>query len=219
MAAETFHLPTATLSDRVRDTVEALNVISERTGERLRIFPLRLRRNVATRAARQGFGTLVIAELLDHSDDQNAHIYTANVPEHVDAINAAVAMQLAPIAQAFAGTLVTTEAEAIRGNDPSSRVRCDSGSAVGTCGSYSFCHACAPIACYTCRSFQPWLDAPHQELLDALIHERQRVLMVTHDESIARINDRTILAVAEVIRKCAERSGVIACDAEANHDG
>ena len=205
MSTEAFHLPTAALSNRVRETVDALNVISERTGKPLRVFPLRLRRNIATRAARQGFGTLVIAELLDHSDDQNAHIYTANVPEHVDAINAAVAAQLAPVAQAFAGTLVNGEAEAVRGDDPSSRVRCDTGAPVGTCGSYSFCHACAPIACYTCKSFQPWLDAPHQGLLDALTYERQRVLEVTRDESIARINDRTILAVAEVIRRCAER--------------
>lgn len=205
LPTENFHLPTHAISRRVEAVVRRLDVRSERTGERLRVFPIRLRRNLATRAARQGYGSVIIAELLDHTDDQNARVYTENVPEHVDAINEAVARQLAPIAQAFSGVLVDRESLAIRGQDPTSRVRTGGGSGVGTCGMYGFCGALAPIACYTCRSFQPWLDAPHQEVMDGLLHERERIFELTRDDSMAAINDRTILAVAEVVRRCEER--------------
>lgn len=205
LPTEEFHLITAAISYRLEAIIENLDVASERTGERLRVFPLRLRRNIATRAARQGYGSVIIAELLDHTDDQNARVYTENVPEHVDAINEAVARQLAPIAQAFSGVLVDHESLAIRGQDPTSRVRTDSGSGVGTCGMYGFCGALAPIACYTCKSFQPWLDGPHQEVLDGLLEERDRIRQLTRDEAMAAINDRTVVAVAEVIHRCEER--------------
>ena len=198
------HCTAGDLSIRLNKVVSTLNISSERTGLKLRIFPTRLRRTLATRAAREGFGELVIAELLDHTDTQNARVYTENVPEHVDAINEAVARQLAPLAQAFAGVLVDREKDARRGDDLSSRVRCEKGN-VGTCGHYGFCGALAPIACYTCRNFQPWLEGPHEEVLADLILERERVLQVTKDKTMAAINDRTILAVTQVIQNCEER--------------
>lgn len=184
--------------------VSNLKIPSERTGKSLRIFPTRLRRTLATRAGREGFGELIIAELLDHTDTQNARVYTENVPEHVDAINKAVAQQLAPLAQAFAGIVVTKEQDAKRGNDLSSRVKCESGN-LGTCGHHGFCGALAPIACYTCRNFQPWLDGPHEEVLNSLIADRERVLQITKDQVMASVNDRTILAVTQVIQICAKR--------------
>jgi integrase len=198
------HHITIDLRKRLDDVVLGLKIPSERTGEHLRVFPTRLRRTLATRAAREGFGELVIAELLDHTDTQNARVYTENVPEHVDAINKAVAKQLAPLAQAFAGVLVDKESDAVRGDDLSSRVRCENGN-VGTCGHHGFCGALAPIACYTCRNFQPWVDGPHEEILDSLIADRDRILEMTQDKTMAAINDRTILAVTQVIQKCEVR--------------
>ncbi len=206
---ETFHLKTAAISYRVERVTDSMNIPSERTGGNIRVFPTRLRRTIATRAAREGYGPLIIAELLDHGDDQNARVYTENVPENVDAINAAIAHQLAPLAQAFAGVLVDIEAAAIRGGDSTSRVRTNSGTGAGTCGHYGFCGACAPIACYTCRHFQPWLDGAHQEVLDTLLSERERLLTITQDHAMASINDRTIFAVAEVIHLCDARRAEI----------
>lgn len=203
--SEALHFKTESLSYRLRRIVAALDVLSERTGARLEVFPTRLRRTVATRAAREGYGSLVIAELLDHTDDQNARVYTENVPEHVDAINKAVARQLAPLAQAFAGVLVDHEPDAVRGEDAKSRVRTSSGEGAGTCGHYGFCGAYAPVACYTCRHFQPWLDGGHEEVLEELLAERNRVMEVTKDEAMASINDRTIFAVTEVIQQCEAR--------------
>jgi integrase len=189
---------------RVDAIVSGLEIPSERIGKRLRVFPTRLRRTIATRAAREGFGELIIAELLDHTDTQNARIYTENVPEHVDAINEAVARQLAPLAQAFAGVVIEKESDAVRGNDPTSRVRSENGN-VGICGHYGFCGALAPIACYTCRNFQPWVDGPHKEVLNSLIAERERILEITQDKMMAAINDRTILAVTQVVQICERR--------------
>jgi hypothetical protein len=160
---------------------------------------------MATRAAREGYGALIIAELLDHSDTQNAVVYTENVPEHVYALNEAVGSQLAPLARVFQGQIVDSERDAIRGDDLASRVRSPDGKAVGNCGQNGFCGGFGPIACYTCRDFQAWLDAPHEEVLQWLIDDKERKLAIIKDETIATINDRTIYAVGEVIRRCEQR--------------
>jgi integrase len=204
LRSQEFHHVTDGLRIKLDKVVSSLEIHSERTGERLRVFPTRLRRTLATRAAREGYGELIIAELLDHTDTQNVRVYTENVPEHVDAINEAMARQLAPFAQAFVGMLVERESDAVRGNDLSSRVRVEH-SSVGTCGHHGFCGANGPVACYTCRQFQPWMDAPHQEVLAALISERARIIEITRDPAMAAINDRTILAVTEVIQACEAR--------------
>jgi len=198
------HHTTDDLRARMDTIISSLEIPSERTGKHLRVFPTRLRRTLATRAAREGFGELIIAELLDHTDTQNARIYTENVPEHVDAINEAMARQLAPLAQAFAGVVIAKESDAIRGSDPASRVRCESGN-VGICGHHGFCGALSPIACYTCRNFQPWIDGPHEVVLSSLIADRDRILEITKDKVIASVNDRTILAVTQVIQLCEQR--------------
>lgn len=209
LSSENSHITTNAISRKVVNLISELDVQSERTSNgKLHVFPMRLRRTLATRAAREGFGELVIAELLDHSDTQNARVYTENVPEHVDAINKAMAHQLAPLAQAFAGVLVDAEKDAVRGNDLSSRVRSEQGN-VGTCGHHGFCGALAPIACYTCRNFQPWLDGPHEEVLDKLLADREKILAITNDKTMAAVNDRTIFAVTQVIQQCEKRQAEI----------
>ena len=200
-----FHRTGASISDALTKIVESLGVISVRTGEAINITPYRFRRTTGTRAAVEGHGELIIAELLDHTDTQNVGVYVQAVPEIVERIDRAMAFHLAPLAQAFAGTIVSSEADAIRGGDPSSRV-CDprfdpSMKPMGSCGSHGFCGAMAPVACYNCRSFQPWLDGPHEAVLDYLIAEREH-LLAGADIRIASINDRTILAVAEVVARC-----------------
>jgi integrase len=202
---EEFHVRTGTLSSHLESTVASLSVPSERTGGSIRIFPTRLRRTLGSRAAREGYGKLIIAELLDHTDDQSVYIYTENVPEHIDAINEAMARQLAPLAQAFAGVLVDHEHDAIRGGDQTSRVRTEIGHGAGTCGHFGFCGAYQPIACYTCVFFQAWLDGAHEEVLQSLLIERDRIRKITSDPTMASINDRTIYAVTLVIQRCEAR--------------
>jgi integrase len=199
-----YHQAGATLGKSMAAALEALSAQSERTGDALNIAPVRFRRTFGTRAAQQGHGELVIAELLDHSDTQNVGVYVASVPEISARIDKAIAMHLAPLAQAFQGVLIETEQQATRGSDPSSRVvdlRIDKKAPMGSCGQFSFCGFNAPVACYTCKSFQPWLDGPHDAVLDKLLERRERLLN-TSGPTIVSINDRTILAIAEVIQLC-----------------
>lgn len=201
-----YHDTAEGLSQRISTALNQLEVPSERTGGSLKITPVRFRRTVGTRAAQEGHGELVIAELLDHSDTQHVGVYVASLPEIAERIDRAVAMQLAPLAQAFAGVLIENESQATRAGDPTSRIidlRTDQKKPMGSCGQHSFCGFNAPIACYTCKNFEPWLDGPHEVLLERLLAERDR-LMVTTDKRIAATNDRTILAVAEVVQLCQE---------------
>ncbi len=119
-------------------------------------------------------------------------------------------MKLAPLAQAFAGTLIRDEKEATRGDDPRSRIidlRIDrSGAPMGSCGQYSFCGFSMPIACYECKLFEPWLDGPHEAVLDHLLAEHERIAKITAP-TIASLNIRSMLAVAEVIRRVNEQKG------------
>lgn len=200
-----YHLTAAHMGVRLIGTLKKLDVYSERTGDLIHITPTRFRRTLGTRAAREGHGELIIAELLDHSDTQNVGVYVQSTPEIVERIDKAVAMALAPMAQAFAGVIIAGESVAIRGNDPTSiifDVRIESScKPMGNCGSHGFCGFAAPIACYTCHSFQAWVDGPHEAVLEHLLADRERKL-ATADNRIAKVNDRTILAVAEVIRQC-----------------
>ena len=196
------------LAKEVKELFYKIIVISERTGKAMHINIRRFRYTLGTRAAMEGHGELIIADLLDHSDTQHVGVYVEATPEIIERIDKAVAMQLAPMAQAFMGKIILNESKAKRSNDPSSRIRIHNGDPgmgfVGNCGKYGFCNAFAPIACYTCRNFQAWLDGPHTEILESLISERERLLKETDDERIAFANDRTIMAVAEVVRRCAE---------------
>lgn len=199
--SDRLHISSLSIYTKVKESAELLNIVSERTGVALHLSPNRFRYTLGTNLAREGKGEYVIAEALDHSDTQNAGVYVRNIPDIVKRIDKAVAMQLAPIAQAFRGVLVTSESNALRGNDPSSRI--SNGRAnVGSCGSYGFCGALAPIACYTCAHFQPWVNGPHEEVLIRLIEDRDRVAEQTGDLKIASTNDRLILAVSDVICRC-----------------
>jgi integrase len=204
-ATQLFHRSTVAIETRLIKVVKSLKVTSERTLKLLHVTPLRCRRTIATRAARAGYGPLMIAELLDHTDDQNARVYTENVPERVDAINKAIGSQMSSVIQAFAGVLVDSESVAERGGDPRSKIRTTEGKPIGNCGNFAFCGAFAPFACYTCKFFNAWLDGPHEEVLEHLTNQQFQILQRTGDATIAHACDRTIFAVTEVIGRCKDR--------------
>lgn len=201
LSGDFLHAPTYEITHAMSVVKSVVAVISERTSAITHMNPNRFRYTLGTNLAREGKGEYVIAEALDHSDTQNAGVYIRNIPEFVEQIDKAVALQLAPLAQAFRGVLVVNEAAARRGGDPSSRI-CSAGGNIGSCGSFGFCGALAPIACYTCSYFQPWLDGPHELVLDQLISERDSVFQSTDDPKIAAVNDRLILAVSDVVIRC-----------------
>jgi integrase len=171
----------------------------------------RFRITLGQRAVDDGKDKWTVAELLDHSDTQNVEVYFEASPAMVLRLDRHLAMELAPIAQAFAGVVVETEEEARRGGDRTSRIfdRTLVDNIIdplGTCGQMSFCGLAAPYACYTCRHFQPWIDGPHEEFMAAMIADRKRQEDDGISPKIFTIRDRAILAAAEVIQLCsAER--------------
>lgn len=180
------------------------NTIGHITG--LKTNARRFRITLAQRAVDDGKDKHTVAELLDHSDTQNVEVYYEASPAMVLRLDRHLAMEMAPLAHAFAGVVVGTELEARRGNDRSSRIFDRSlnnvTEALGTCGQMSFCGLAAPFACYTCRHFQPWIDGPHEEFMAALIADRDRMEAEGYSPKIYTIRDRTILAAAEVIQLC-----------------
>ncbi|GIT99123.1 site-specific integrase [Sulfurovum sp. TSL1] len=200
-----YHLHADEITDTIQKIIDGLDLKSERTEEKLHITSTRFRYTIGTRAASEGHGELIIAEILDHKDTQNAGVYTASTPEIIKRIDKAMALHMAPIAQAFAGILFVDKSKATRADDPTSDIidpSIDSECrAMGKCGSFGFCGLFAPLACYTCSSFQAWDDGPHEQLLINLLKERERLMKIT-DYRIASINDKTIFAVAQVVVEC-----------------
>ena len=205
-----FHRSSTDIGQIATHTFESLGVVSERTGKAMSISAVRFRRTIGTRAAEEGLGPLVIARLLDHTDTQNVGVYSASSPAIIERIDRAIAMDMAPLAQAFEGTLV----EGL-GEDKSRRIndlRLDrSGAPMGDCGKHGYCRFNAPIACYTCLSFEAWLNGPHEAVLQHLLDQRDKQLK-TLGRRIASINDRTIFAVAAVITACQEAKLLLAED-------
>jgi integrase len=195
--------PREGLDAPIRRLERGINAFSERTGERIKLTSRRFRSTLGTDLNREGAGVGVIAVALDHEDEQNAGVYVESTGDNATRLNHKIGKLLAPLAQAFAGMIVRDESVAERANDPTSRIRVIDGTEnIGSCGNYEFCNANAPVACYTCIKFQPWLDAPHEDVLIELYRERERTLSVTGDETMARILDRSILAVEDVIQRC-----------------
>lgn len=202
-APDLLHVTTAALTESLRRCARASTARSERTGEFIRLTANRFRHTRGTKLRREGFGAFIIAELLDHSDIQNVKVYTENTAQEAVVINELVGAQLAPFAQACLGKLVYSEREALRGNDPRSRVPNDRQHTVGNCGSYSFC-ASGFRACYTCYHFQPWVFGPHEEVLADLYGEKERVRAAGCPEVVVNANDQLILAVEHCVSMCNE---------------
>lgn len=176
---------------------------SERTGEFIFFSSRRFRYTKGTNLSRRGIQGVALAEALDHSDTQNVHVYVENTMETAAQIDAIMAPILAPLAQAFAGKLVASERDAIRGNDPHSRVKNGEANNIGSCGTYNFC-ASGYRACYTCFNFQPWIDAPHEEVRDEILAERAEQKEAGVSPFVIQSTDRLLLAIEQVIILCGQ---------------
>jgi hypothetical protein len=105
----------------------------------------RFRHTLAKRAHDDGADIYVLAQLLDHSDTQNVKVYTEGGPEIVERLNRTMVLELAPLAQAFAGKLVNRNDPDARAGGISKRIHeralpdGNGKEALGTCGLDSFC--------------------------------------------------------------------------------
>ena len=178
-------------------------------GEPLRLTPRRLRYTFATKLVASGASPQEVADALDHTDTAYVMVYFNTRSDVVMRLDKAIGLALAPIAQAFMGKVIRSEGEADRSGDRASRIRhasptMQSLETLGSCGSFGFCGLHAPLACYTCSNFQPWMDGPHESVFEELEALRNARLVRGADVRMTQIHDRTMLAVAEVVRRCAD---------------
>jgi len=174
---------------------------SERTGEYINFTASRFRYTKGTNLARRGISGTALAVALDHSDTQNINVYVENTEETAIQIDEIMAPVMAPLAQAFAGNLILSERDALRRNDPNSRVKSNRSIDLGNCGTHAFC-ASGYRACYTCSNFQPWIEAPHHEVLEDVLSERARQSELDISSHVIQATDRLLLAVQQVILMC-----------------
>ncbi|WP_271874456.1 site-specific integrase [Pectobacterium sp. A5351] len=203
------HESVSMFTNTVKNIVKIENVISERTGRKLNINSRRFRYTLGTRVAREGYGEIMIGELLDHSTLTYTGIYVQYNADHVRKIDNAVSDEMAKYSGIFQGKIDVKDNH----QDPSQNIRDFDGEKTGSCQQNSSCWANVPIPCYTCMHFRPLLNAPHQKIYDQLRAERVRIANITGDDRITEVLDRTIYAVAEVIRQCEkinnEKSGEV----------
>ncbi|MBV4369014.1 site-specific integrase [Erwinia phyllosphaerae] len=176
------------------------NVISERTGEIINMNARRFRYTLGTRLAREGYGEVIIGELLDHSTLMYTGVYVQSGPDILNKIEDAVSGKLSYYARMFQGIIVNQDEDSY----PGGSIRINTGEKSGQCASCKSCTACVPIPCYTCMHFRPWIEGPHEKLLEYLLNERNRIQDTLADPVTTQILDRTIIAVSEVIKKCKE---------------
>lgn len=209
-----FHQSSLTLAVRVRKTLASIAPRSERLDGPMPLTPVRFRRTLGTRLRAEGHELKVIAEVLDHVDLQNVTVYSGLTPQIYERISKKTAFALAPMVRAFQGTLTSSlDPDDRRITDP--RLDASMRQPVGCCGTSRTCGFAAPVACYTCRSFRPWVDGPHEAILARLLAEHRRI-RDTCDETIAASLVRSILAAAQVVAACKRMR---ASKTEERHDG
>jgi len=185
--------------------IKAISAFCVRHELGFRVTPRRLRYTFATRLVDEGCSPLELADALDHTDLQHVMVYFNSRGRIVRQLDEAMAVRLAPFARAFVGRAVASAKDATRGDDPLSVIRFKApdraSDEVGSCGSFRSCGLNAPIACYTCVRFEPWLSAPHEIVLSELVRDRRRREEKGLDEKMIQIHDATILAVADVVSR------------------
>lgn len=209
LAEWAWHVDRSHITTLIKRGVKRLRVMA-RNGDLLELNTRRLRYTLATRLIDHGASAYEVADALDHSDLQNVGVYFdihSNIVTHLDR---AMALALAPRAQAFA-KLVDREEDAERGDKKGSRCyygdrEREISEPVGTCGNHSFCNvSAAPLACYTCPMFQPWMDGPHDLVLDGLLRDREKKIELGLNPKMVAINDHVITEVAGVIQRIADK--------------
>ncbi|MDI5934659.1 site-specific integrase [Halomonas kalidii] len=199
---EKFHKQDRTMSALLEGLEkDAAFPVSERTGEKIHLASHRFRHTLGTDMSRMGYGAHAIASALCHKSIASVGRYIKTSPEMSKRIDDKMKTQMALVVNAFQGRLVEGADNAINGLYPNKTIRGQT-DAIATCGASGGCHLDAPVACYTCSKFQPWIEGAHEEVLKHLQLRQQRAIEAAGQNSDAAISfDRSILAVIQVINQ------------------
>lgn len=208
-SSEIWHM-TATAITKILRSRQGSTVISKRTNKELNEFAYRMRYTRARQLLRMGAAPKVVSYWLGQEDLGSLKSYIDDPAERARVLEEKLDPIYAPLAQAFTGSVIFSESEADRGQDPTSRIELDGAVGVGSCGEEGFCSASVPIPCYRCNKFQPWVHGPHEEVLKRLLQrqkEENNILRPTNARRIlAPIQlDKDIIAVKRIIALCEER--------------
>lgn len=208
---DTYRIALPQLSVYVGRLARRVGVLG-RDGKPLDLTARRLRYTYATRLVSAGAAPRDVAEALDHSSIQHVMIYFDGRQRMLRRIEKKVGLELAATAKLFHGEVVKSEEEAPRGADTKSRIPWvdrQGGKFVtlGNCGKFDYCGLARPKACYTCALFRPWLDGPHETILQELVAERDEKESKGIPKQITGILDEIIVAVCQVILACEAMRG------------
>lgn len=204
-----FHTSDYNMTSRIANTLKRIQARSVRLGGKcVPGSAVRFRRSFAQRGAEEGIDIFTLAHLMGHRNTKSVKVYFEITNRIRANFSKKIVFQMAPLAQAFGAQLhiLRSEAEATRPS-LSSRIpdlRLDEHGNLKTLASCSSCSHCSqlrPIACYAgCRSFEPWLDADHESVLDRMLADREKHIEI--DERIAKIRDLAILGCAQIVLRC-----------------
>lgn len=181
--------------------------ISLRTGKPILVTAIRLRHTRVRQLARLGVPRPILSFWLGHNDEGALKSYFNDPAEQARKIDKFLAPGLAPIAQAFHGRIIASDAEATHPDDPLKRLEFSKDwelKYVGRCGKFSFCSTTSvPIPCYRCRSFEPLVNAPHEEVLEALIYRQAQEQAVIKPGSMRNLlNPIDLSADIRAVERC-----------------
>lgn len=205
-----YHVSSSVLANRIRETLAKVLSTFEATSARLKgeVIPasaIRFRRSFAQRGADEGIDMYTLAHLMGHRGVGNVKVYFAVTDKMRARFSRKLVEQMAPLAAVFGAQLrlLMDLSEATR-PIPASRIpdlRLDQHGHLkwlASCASCSSCSQFRPYACLAgCLSFEPFLDADLEPILDQLIAEREKSIEV--DQRIATIRDRAIYGCAQII--------------------
>ncbi len=216
LSSALLHIKRGGISDAIIQGPRGQEIISERTSQPLIKNAYRFRYTRARQLARSGVPRGMLQFWLGHETKFSIDAYYDDPAERARQLNNQIAPLLAPLVQAFQGNLRDSEANATRGDDPTSRIELDGkeGLGVGTCGEHGFCSASVPIPCYRCTKFQPWVFGPHHEVLSRLLERQQLENEIPRPRMGRRLLvpvqlDKDIQAVREVIALCEVRQAIL----------
>ncbi|MFK8082501.1 MAG: hypothetical protein AB8B97_19650 [Granulosicoccus sp.] len=162
---------------------------------------------------RKGNGHDVIGRGKYNTSERSLKAYYNDPAEDARQLDEDMAPALVPLAMAFAGTLIDSEEQASRYDDPTSRLEFATDhtlKSVGHCGKHSFCATTSvPVPCYRCKHFEPLVSAPHGEVLEALTHrqaEEKKALKIGGARNLLVPID--LSADIQAVQNCIDR-----CDA------
>lgn len=189
--------------------------ISPRTDHTMVINATRMRHTRARQLSRMGIPNYMLSHWLGHTSERSLIAYYNDPAEQARQLDEAMSPALAPLAMAFAGTLIDSEDQATRASNQTSKLEFASDGelkSVGHCGKFSFCATTSvPIPCYRCKYFEPLVNAPHQEVLDALERRQaaeEQVLKIGSPRNLLISIDLSadIRAVKNCIEHCNARN-------------